>query len=115
MEPRYKISFVRVGIQAGCWDVVFHSTSRRIHYVAVSLYAIVPNPGDGWRILSEGEVIDRLLEWGFERHREQVGPIPDGTVNSDKPIAIESDKDRRALIELLKTEFDNARGQASHG
>ena len=115
MEPRYKISFVRVGSQLGCWDVVFHPTSRGVHYVAVSLYAIVPNPGNGWRILSEEEIRGRLLEWGFEIHREQAGPIPDGTVNPYKPIAIESDKDRRALMELLTTESHDARGHASQG
>lgn len=113
MEQRFKISFVQVGNQPGCWDVVFHSTSRDIHYVAVSLYAIVPNPSNGWRILSQGEVINRLLEWGFEIHREQVGPIPDGTVNAGQPIAMESDNDRLALIRLLATEFDKERGNVS--
>ena len=114
MEARFKISFAQVGNPPGCWDVVFHSTGRDVHYVAVSLYAIVPNPGNGWRILNQGEVIDRLLEWGFEIHNEQVGPIPDGTVNSGQPIAMESDKDRQALLRLLTTEFDKAYDQVSH-
>ena len=115
MEPPFKISFVQVGIKMGCCDVVFHSTSGDNHYVAVSLFALAPNPGDGWKILTQQEVINRLLEWGFEIHDEQVGPIPDGTVNSDQPIAMESDEGRQKLIKLLKTEFDKPSGHDSRG
>ncbi len=85
---RVDLAFVRSGNSARC--------------VAVSVDPMVPNPGNGYKILSDDEICDWLQKWGFAIDEETQVPLPDGTVNAANPIPMFGGLSD--LVELLAQE-----------
>ena len=67
-------------------DLAFVASGDSPRWVAVSVDPMVPNPGNGYKILSDDEICAWLQEWGFSIDWETHVPQPDGTVNAANPI-----------------------------
>lgn len=67
-------------------DLAFIASGDPPRCVAVSVNPIVPNPGNGYKILSDDEICDWLQKGGFAIDEETPVPQPDQTVNAAHPI-----------------------------
>lgn len=83
-------------------DLAFVASGNRPRHVAVSVNPIVPNPGNGYKILSDDEVCDWLQKWGFAIDEETLIPQPNQTVNAAHPIPMFGGLSD--LVELLAEE-----------
>ena len=70
--------------------------------VAVSVDPLVPDPGNGVRMLSSDEICERLQQWGFEIDWEVAGPQVNRKINAPKPISMAHG--RGELMEVLAKE-----------
>ena len=80
-------------------DLVFVANGNASRGVAVSVSPMVPDPGNGYKILSDDEICDWLQQWGFAIDEETQVPPPDRTVNAADPISIS--RGLSDLVELL--------------
>ena len=95
LTSQFKVS--RASVRRRVWpnsqtdvgvDIVFVASGNGPRYVAVSVSPMAPEPGNGWKILSDDEVCDWLRQWGFTIDDGTEVPQPDQTVNGANPIPI---------------------------
>ena len=93
LKAKFKVS--RASVRRRVWpnsqtdvrvDFVFVASGNAPRYVAVSVSPMAPEPGNGWKILSDDEVCDWLRQWGFAIDGGTEVPQPDQTVNEANPI-----------------------------
>ena len=110
-EPQSKFRVSRTSVRRRMWpdpettvrvDLVFFTSESPARCVAVSVDPMVPNPGEGYKILSDDEICDWLQQAGFAIDEETQVPQPGRTVNAANPIPMFGGQS--ALQELLAQE-----------